>query len=157
MKYTPLQIKQICDIPQETLRHWRKVLPPLKERLGYAPCFTAGDALALSIIKEIVETLHVRVQALQSVSEDLFNVCRGINWLRLEKQHVVVLLSEMRVEVCQGSTITEHAAKGAILVINPKPHIDHLRNMLTESNSQDQYEMPFPPMALKKRHLTNLL
>lgn len=153
MKYTPLQIKQIVGIPQETLRHWRKVIPSLKARVGYAPCFTAGDALALKIIKEVVENLQVRVQALEPISEELFNICRGINWPRLEMQHLVIQFVEKKIETCDGPDICERAASGTILVIALKPHIEALRNRLTESESQDQYEMPFPPMALKKRHL----
>ncbi len=151
MKFTPLQIKETVGITQETLRHWRRVLSPLKERSGYAPCFTAGDALALKIVKEIVENLQVRVQALQPVAEELFNICRGIHWPRLEQQYLIIRLAEQHIETCQGSAFFQDAATSALLVVALRPHIEELRFRLTESESQDQYEMPFPPIGLKKR------
>jgi hypothetical protein len=150
MKYTPLQIREIVDISQETLRHWRRVLPPLKERNGYAPCFTAGDALALKIIKEIVETLQVRVQTLQSLVGELFKICCGINWPRLEQQYLVIRLADQSIEACQGSAMLQDAEVGTMIVIALKPHIQGLRNRLMENDGQYQYEMPFPPVGLKK-------
>jgi len=153
MKYTPLQLRQVVEINQETLRHWRKVLPPLKERKGYAPCFTAGDALALKIIKEIVENLHIRIQALQPVSEELFNICRRTLWQRLERQYLVIQFSEKRIEICEGSAIKDLVMTGAILVFALKPYIEDLRNRLTEGDRQEQIEMSFPLIGLKKRSL----
>lgn len=150
MKYTPLQIREIVDISQETLRHWRRVLPPLKERNGYAPCFTAGDALALRIVKEIVETLQVRVQALQPLANELFNICRGINWPRLEQQYLIIRFTDQSIEACQGSAMLKDAEAGAMVVVALRPHIEGLRSRLTESDGQYQYEMPFPPVGLKK-------
>jgi hypothetical protein len=150
MKYTPLQIREIVDISQETLRHWRRVLPPLKERNGYAPCFTAGDALALKIVKEIVETFQVRVQTLQPVAGELFNICRGINWPRLEQQYLVIRFADQSVEACQGSAILKDSETNAMVVIALRPHIEGLRSRLTENDGQYQYEMPYPPVGLKK-------
>ena len=125
-------------------------MPPLKERNGYTPCFTAGDALALKIVKEIVETLHMRVQTLQSLANELFNICCGINWSRLEQQYLVVRLAAQRVETCHGSAILQDTESGAMIVIALRPHIEELRNRLTESDDQYQYEMLFPPVGIKK-------
>jgi hypothetical protein len=143
MKYTPLQIREIVDISQETLRHWRRVLQPLKEQNGYAPCFTAGDALALKIVKEIVETL-------QPLANELFNICRGINWPRLERQYLIIRFADQSIEACQGSAMLQDAEAGAMVVVALRPHIEGLRGRLTESDGQYQYEMPFPPVRLKK-------
>jgi hypothetical protein len=150
MKYTPLQIREIVGISQETLRHWRRVLPPLKDQNGYAPCFTAGDALALRIVNEIVETLQVRVQALQPLADELFNICRGINWPRLEEQYLVIRFTEQRIETCLGSARLQDKEAGALVVVALKPHIEELRNRLTENEGRRQCEIPFPPMGLKK-------
>jgi hypothetical protein len=150
MKYTPLQIREIVEISQETLRHWRRVLSPLKGRNGYAPCFTAGDALALKIVNEIVETLHVRVQMLQPIADELFNICCGINWPRLEQRSLVIRLADHSIQACEDSAILNDAEAGVVVVVTLKPHIDNLRSRLTESDGQYQYEMPFPPVGLKK-------
>ena len=152
MKLTPLQIREIVGISQETLRHWRRVLPPLIERNGHAPCFTAGEALALKIVRDIVETLQVRVQAFQPLADELFNICRGINWPRLEQQCLLIRFVEPRVEVCPGSTIPAEALKGTMLVVALNPHIEALRARLTESENI-QHEIPFPPIGLKKRQV----
>jgi len=150
VKYTPLQIRQIVGISQETLRHWRRVLTPLKERNGYAPCFTAGDALALKIIKEIVETLQVRVQAFQPMAGELFKICCGINWPRLEQQYLVIRFADKSIEARQGSAMLQDTEADAMVVIALRPHIEGLRSRLTESDSQHQCEIPFPPLGLRK-------
>lgn len=150
MKLSPLQIREIVGISQETLRHWRRVLVPIKERRGHAPCFSAGEALALKIVREIVETLQVRVQALQPLEDELFSICRGINWPRLEQQYLLIRFVEPSIEVCQGSAISPDALNGTMLVVALRPHIEALRARLTESENL-QHEIPFPPMGLKKR------
>lgn len=150
MKYTPLQIREMVNITQETLRHWRRVLPPLKEQIGYTPCFTAGDALALKIIKEIVESLQVRVQALQPLADELFKICRGINWPRLEQQYLVICFSNSMIETRYGSKMLQDKDNSAMIVISFRPHIDELRSRLTENDGQHQCEIPFPPVGLKK-------
>ncbi len=150
MKYTPFQIRDMVSITQETLRHWRRVLPPLKEQIGYTPCFTAGDALALKIIKEIVETLQVRVQALQPLANELFNICRGINWPRLEQQYLVICFSNGLIETRYVSEMLREKDNSAMIVISLRPHIEELRVRLTENDGQCQCEIPFPPIGLKK-------
>jgi hypothetical protein len=153
MKLTPLQIRELVGISQETLRHWRRVLPPLKERSGYAPCFTPGDALALSVIKEIVECLQMRVQVLQPFAEELFNICRGINWPRLEQQSLTLRFSDTKIQACVLSEAFKNDSPCTMLVIDLYKHIQVLRARLTEGESNRQYEIPFPPVSVKKRNI----
>lgn len=150
MKYTPVQIREIVNISQETLRHWRQVLTPLKDRNGYTPCFTAGDALALKIVKEIVEMLQGRVQILEPMAGELFNICSGMNWPRLEQQYLVIRFADQSIKVCRDLEMLQDEEAGAMIVIALRPHVVDLRRRLTESDGQYQHEMPFPPVEVRK-------
>ena len=151
MKFTPLQVREIVGISQETLRHWRKVIPELKGRNGYSPCFTAGDVLALKVINEIVDTLQVRVQALAPLATNLFNICRGIHWPRLENQCLVIRFPETLIETCRRDNICSDEKTSAMVVVPLNQHISAIRDRLTGAENQPQCDLPFPPMAMQKQ------
>ena len=64
LRLTPAQVTEVAQLPDQTLRHWRSVLPPLAGLNGYTPCFTPGDALALLVIRYLVKVMGISVGAL---------------------------------------------------------------------------------------------
>ena len=90
LKLTPQQVSEVARLPDQTLRHWRKVLPPLAGLNGYAPCFSPGDALALLVMRHLVKEMGIGVAALATASTDLFALCRSTSWPLLADQSLVV-------------------------------------------------------------------
>ena len=43
VRYTPGQLRDAVGISQETYRHWKKALPPLRGGAGHGPRFSVGE------------------------------------------------------------------------------------------------------------------
>lgn len=99
LRLTPAQVTQVAQLPDQTLRHWRSVLPPLAGLNGYTPCFTPGDALALLVIRHLVKVMGISVGALAAASSDLFSICRNTSWPHLADHRLLVQVEDGRVTV----------------------------------------------------------
>lgn len=83
--YTLQFALEATGISSQTLRHWRKVLPPLRGRSAHRPCFSAGDLLALRVLDAWVNGLGCKVSRLQVSSSALFALCTEEAWSRIEQ------------------------------------------------------------------------
>jgi hypothetical protein len=90
LKLTPQQVAHLTQLSDQTLRHWRHVLPPLTGLNGYTPCFAPGDALALMVVRHLVKVMGISVSALSAVSTSLFSLCRSTSWPHLADQRLLV-------------------------------------------------------------------
>lgn len=151
MKLTPQQLREIVGISQETLRHWRQTLPPLQGRKGYSPCFFAADALALLVIREITETLHVKVHALKPIVTRLFEVCRDINWFQLEKKNLVFSFSEPSIKAVDVEKCAYDDCIGPMICLPLWPLITTLRQKLMQEEHSQQMDFPFPPRLVSRQ------
>lgn len=97
LRLSPQQVTQLAQLPDQTLRHWRRVLPPLAGLNGYTSCFTPGDALALLVIRHLVKVMGISVGALAPASSDLFSLCRNTSWLHLADHCLLVQVELGRV------------------------------------------------------------
>lgn len=97
LRLTPAQVTQVAQLPDQTLRHWRSVLPPLAGLNGYTPCFTPGDALALLVVRHLVKVMGISVGALAAASSDLFSICRNTSWPHLADRRLLVQVEDGRV------------------------------------------------------------
>ncbi len=90
LKLTPQQVAQVAHLSDQTLRHWRQVLPPLAGLNGYTPCFAPGDALALLVVRHLVKVMGISVGALAAASTGLFSLCRNTSWPLLADRRLLV-------------------------------------------------------------------
>lgn len=90
LRLTPQQVAEVAQLSDQTLRHWRSVLPPLAGLNGYTPCFTPGDALALLVVRHLVKVMGISVGTLVSASSDLFSLCRNTSWPHLADRHLLI-------------------------------------------------------------------
>lgn len=98
LRLTPKQVAEVAQLSDQTLRHWRSVLPPLAGLNGYTPCFTPGDALALLVVRHLVKVMGISAGMLADASSDLFSLCRNMSWPHLADRHLLI-------QVEQGSVI----------------------------------------------------
>jgi hypothetical protein len=107
LRLTPQQVAEVAQLSDQTLRHWRNVLPPLSGLNGYTPCFTPGDALALLVVRYLVKVMGISVGTLARASSDLFSLCRNTSWphladrqllVQVERDSVILLTHEPNLE-----------------------------------------------------------
>ena len=147
VKYTPGQLRSATAISQQTYRHWKKALAPLRREAGHSPCFTAGDLLAVAIVRSLTADFAVRVRAISSVAEALFETCNATPWPILERGKLLVDLPNGRLQFLQEA---DNVVCGTpVLIIPLRSMVGHLRGaLLTEEGFDGQEPLRFPPAPL---------
>jgi DNA-binding transcriptional MerR regulator len=150
VKLTPGQVRELLDLSEETLRHWKRVLAPLRGRNGYRPCFTQGDVAALAIVKSLVDDVGLRISALIDLADRLFEVCNGSNWLSIERSKLILRVATGDVQLSTSSK-TLHP-EGTFVVVDCAPLIASLRhNVIGTHLPEEQQQLRFPPSIVSRR------
>lgn len=145
VNYTPGQLRDAVGIGQETYRHWKKALAPLRREAGHSPCFTAGDLLATAVVKILVVDYGMRVSALSSLAEGVFGECNSRSWPMLERSLVVLSIAGGSVSIQpEGSGLT---IDGPAMVVPLGTLIESLRRTLLAGDDDGQEMLRFPPVV----------
>jgi hypothetical protein len=110
LKLTPQQVAQLAKLTDQTLRHWRQVLPPLSGMNGYTPCFAPGDVLALLVVRHLVKVMGLGVGSLASASVGLFALCRETSWPELAHVRLLIQVEDGNVNVLTSDSNIERPA-----------------------------------------------
>ena len=145
VNYTPGQLRDAAGIGQETYRHWKKALPPLRREAGHSPCFTAGDLLAATIVKILVSDYGMRVSALSALAEGVFEQCNSRSWPTLERSLIVLSIAGEHVSV--QSENSGLALDGPAMVVPLRTVIKGLRRTLLAGDDDGQEMLRFPPVS----------
>jgi hypothetical protein len=138
-------------LPQETYRHWKKALAPLRRGSGHSPCFTAGDLLAVAVVRVLTDGFAIRVGALSAIADDLFGACNAVSWPTLERSKLIADLANRRLQIrpeLENATFEEPA-----LVVPLRPLVSHLRDaLLTDGGAESQETLRFPLTPLPSKN-----
>lgn len=106
------QVTTVTGIPEQTMRHWRNTLPPLKGLNGHRATFTAADALALLVLRHLVKVMGISVATLQTPSERIFELFRAATWSQLAGSLLTIDSTDGTVELWAASALRfpEHPA-----------------------------------------------
>ena len=150
VRYTPGQMRSATGISQQTYRYWKRVLAPLGHEDGRSPCFTAGDLLAVAVVRGLTADFAIGVGALSCVADALFDICNATPWPVLERGRLIVDLPNRRILFLQEPD--EIAADGPILVVPLKSVVEHLRGALLTGDALDGQDLlRFPPTPIPSR------
>ena len=144
VRYTPGQLRDAVGISQETYRHWKKALPPLRGGAGHGPRYTVGDLLAVVVVKILANDFAIRVGAISIIAGALFKTCNAVPWPALERGKLVVNLTDGGLQFIHDAEST--AFRTPVLVIPLESSILRIRAaLLTELDRDPQRSLPFPP------------
>jgi DNA-binding transcriptional MerR regulator len=149
MKLTPTQLREVIGLSQETLRYWRKELQPLRGRQGSSPSYAPGEALALRVVKELVD-MGVKIQAVKSMAEDLFAICLQPNWTHLEQCCLLFEPPSGWVSI-EDEPLQLGRPSGPLMIVPLRSHISALQRQLLGAPLHGQRELKFPPLGLNQR------
>lgn len=145
VNYTPGQLRDAVGIGQETYRHWKKALAPLRREAGHSPCFTAGDLVATIVVKVLVVDYGMRVSALSALVDIMFHECNARSWPMLERSLLVLDLGGTQVIIqSEGNGL---ALDGPAMVVPLRTLIERLRRTLLADDGDGQEMLRFPPVA----------
>lgn len=152
MKYTPSQFRDAVGITQETLRHWRRVLPIYSDKVGYSPVFTINDLIVGVIIKRLRDDLGVSVSRLAQVSQQLGITCNRTPWESLECS---TLFLDMENQTCTVHSMSSFPRLIGLQVVLPLESV--LRQitdtlMQDDENNQPKRPLSFDTVSANLRH-----
>jgi hypothetical protein len=79
MRLETAQVLELLGISKETLRHWKKVLPPLEGRDGRSAGYTFDEVIALALMAAAVRELQVPISRFSPVAHRIFqDVCAHV-------------------------------------------------------------------------------
>ena len=145
VRYTPGQLRDAAAVPSETYRHWKKALAPLRRDTRQSPCFTAGDLLAVAVVRSMTRSF-IRVGALSVIAEELFSLCNGTSWPVLERSRMIVDLINERIKLQPESEDVDLNLPA--LVCPLRPLVGQLRDALLTDGEPDQQRLNLPPVPL---------
>ncbi len=149
--YTPGQLRNAMVIPQETYRHWKKALIPLRRGSGHSPCFTAGDLLAVAVVRVLTDGFAIRVGALSTIADSLFEACNAVSWPTLERSKLIADLANGRLQI--RPELENAIFEEPVLVVPLRPLVSHLRDaLLTDGGAESQETLRFPPTPLPSKN-----
>lgn len=139
VQFTQAQARKVLDLPEETVRHWRKVLPPLAQRPRRTP-LSHGDLVALAAIRELVRKYRMNVSALAPVAEAIFTCCNSRPWPALATCRLQI--DGLRAELRPVKSVPA-LKSGTVILIPLAPLIDELGQGLLGAE-RDQSDLRFP-------------
>jgi hypothetical protein len=150
LRYTPGQLRTAAVIAPETYRHWKKALAPLRRHKGHSPCFSAGDLVAVAVVRVLTIEFEIRVSALSPLGEKLFSLCNSGPWPTLERGRLMIDVPGRIVQFQPEPG--EPTAEGPILLMPLGPIIARLRDqLLAAGEPENQTMLRFPPTSLASR------
>lgn len=147
MLYTPGQLRKAVSITPETYRHWKKTLGPLRRASGHSPCFSAGDLIAVAVVRSLTIDLGIRISALSPVGDPLFELCNGATWPVLERSKLLIDLPGAQLEL--SSERAETMSDRPFISIPLKSVLEGLRkHLLAAGDHHKQASLHFPPFPI---------
>ena len=117
---------------------------------GRRPCYTAGDLLAVAIVRGLTADFGIRVGAISAVAETLFVTCNTTPWPNLERGKLIVDLATGCLQLLQETDSVD--CERPTLIVPLRPMVEHLREvLLTKDNLDSQEPLRFPPTALPSK------
>lgn len=150
MRYTPAQILDITQMSRETLRYWRNVLPPLGEKKGKTARYSAGDLLALLIIKEMVTAFDMNIAVIAPVSQQIFTTCQGIKWHQSSDKQLSIDIKEGNVTIISTKAPCLSSC-GLTILIDIGFWQSRLRELLVTDETV-QFALTFNPQLVRNKH-----
>lgn len=149
MNYTPQQVLAAVGIGQQTLRYWRKSLPPLLDRQG-AACFTFSDLVALKVVQLLVAEAGMAIGAISGMATDLFAACKTPTPGHMTSDIVLVLRpSDQTVKRINRSAW--HGGDVLEVVVPLSVCVDELLDSLRDAGELEaQISLPLPLTAVSK-------
>jgi hypothetical protein len=146
VEFTQARVREILSIPTETMRHWRKVLPSLAERRRHAK-LSAGDLLALAIIRELVRVAGINSSAIAPYAASIFAICNSRPWHALAQNRVQIEGELARLVPANSAA---PVARGPVILIQLNHVVEQLVSRLG-ARSAEQIELSFPLSAVSGR------
>lgn len=150
MNLTPLQAREILRISEETLRYWKRAVPPITNRKGYSPCYSFGDLVAMEVVGVLTRRFGVAIGNITPIAERLFSVLDKAPFLRANDEFLVISDDFQSIEVVMKLDAKEIQSPSIVLPM--RSLVDDLRARVFDAlgGTHPQLPLGLPPVGLLK-------
>lgn len=135
MRFETAQVLEIAGVTKDTLRHWRKLLPPIKRFDGRSTKYSLPDLVAICVIARATQELGVTISQIAKSADWLF--AEAENRVLAEHYHAIVYLMPDGKGIWATSLLTD---LDAAIVIRIGPILDRIKSA---PDTQAQLALPF--------------
>lgn len=149
MNLTPLQAREILQIGEETLRYWKRTIPPISNRKGYSPCYSFADLVAMEVVGVLTRRFGVAIGTITPMAERLFSVLDKAPFLRIGDEFLVISEDFRNVQVTDK--LDAKVIQSPSIVLPMRPLVDDLRDRVFDAlgGTPPQLSLGLPPVALR--------
>lgn len=119
MKFTPLQVREILGISEETLRYWKRSLPVIADRKGYSPCYTFGDLVSMEVIGVLIRQFGVAIGAIAPAADRLFSTLERAAMFRSSGEILVITGDFESIKLSGRFDVDVISAPAIVLPLHP--------------------------------------
>lgn len=147
--FTVGQLRSAFALSKQEWRSYRQALAPLNQDSRRSPCFSAGDLLAIAVVRRVSKTLAAPLSTFSSLAGDLFALCGAYPWPQLERSYLLFDLQDLGVELVDLDRWHRPIEFG--LLIRLAPLVAEIRENLLAGGPDPQHDLAFPPMVAGAR------
>jgi hypothetical protein len=143
MQFNKAHVRETLGISVETLRHWKRVLPPFSERKKY----TLGDLLAAGVLHRLTDQCGIRAGHLPEISKTIVEICNAGIWASLQGKTLII---DLRKNTCVIVKSARALPIHEIVVVCPLEGImAQIQEVLSRKKpTVAQHQLRFPPIAV---------
>jgi hypothetical protein len=140
MRYQTRQVLELADITGDTLRHWKKQLPPISTVDGRSGQYTPSQLVCICAIASAVSGLGVPISRFSVEAEFVFDTVERYTTDR--RRNLSLMVSPTRISFINDD---DHVEEETYAVVRLNPIWDRLQNALLEADPEDvsQAALPF--------------
>lgn len=138
MLFKRAQVLDLLGISQDTLRHWKKALPPISLKDGRADDYTFAELVSLAIVARATQHLRVQVSLFTELSPELFSEVASL--MADERYGRVLYIDNRHVGFAEEDQIP---MSEAVVLIRLEPIVTHLMTKIgTTEDAPAQLALP---------------
>jgi len=140
MRYQTRQVLDLADITGDTLRHWKKQLPPIAKVDGRSLQYTPSQLVCICAIASAVSGLGIPISRFSAEAETLFDTIERYTTER--RQNLSLLVTPSKITFVRDADQIEEAT---CVLVRLDPIWERIQNALLEADPQDvtQTALPF--------------
>lgn len=150
MQFTTAQVRSAIGLPLQTLRYWRGILTPLRDKpAGKSARFSVGEILALFVVGKLVTGMRIDVGAIAPIAPAIFDLCRRPAFLG--PNTVLHIDIEARTAALDRDWKLDARSQNGVILLPLYEIAMEIRNLLTAHDEIEpaQGEFPWPLTSVR--------
>jgi len=132
MRFQTRQVLEIADISGDTLRNWKKNLPPISSVDGRSVQYTPGQLVGICAVAAVVKNIGLPISRLAPEAEVIFDSIERYTLERARNISMIITATKLYFDV-DNSPVTD----ATFIIVKLNPIWDQIQNAFLEADPRD--------------------